>query len=254
MIMIKLPLFFLISFLTFAHDHVPAGDEKHVHAHDYQFDLRFFKKINSKINLMFELENIVHEKRNNETQIMAGGKYRVNSHFKIGAYLGSIWGMRHDEDWVKTQSPDWGWRNTSSRDEQFLVLESIWRDNYDLFRMFIGELRLRFFQTFRFDKQTLRIRPKISTTILKDGLAFCTLFIMHERYLPINYSSEDLYAYWTYLGLMFHPQASFDWGPFVSIGQEVWSPDDALIRKTTNDNWKSVEEAVRLGFNLNFYY
>lgn len=252
--MIKFLFLVFLSHFVLAHDHVPGSGESHTHVHDYQMNLRLFKRIHEKWNLMVELENITHEERNDELQILLGGKYRFSPKIKFGAYVGTNWGMRHDEDWIKKQAPDWGWRNTKSRDEQFVVLEAIAREDFELIRNLVAELRLRAFQTMRFDKQTIRLRPKLMTTFFKEGRSYCSLFFMHEIYIPMNYSSEDLYAQWTYVGILFHGKNRVDWGPFISIGKEVWSPDKKLLQKTTTDSWKVEEEAIRLGLNFNLYY
>lgn len=248
--MIKWIFMLFICAHVWGQDNIPDDSDS---VQDLRMNFRVFKKVED-INYMVELSNTIHEDRNDERWLLVGFKKRLYSNIKLGFYLGSVQGVRHDDDWVVSDGK-WKWRSSENRSETFAIGESTLRWSFVWWEwIWVGELRARYVINTEFSEQTLRLRPGVTTTLNNNGSAFVTLSLQHETYHPLNYGQVPIYGSWTYLGSLFHISNSFKAGPFLAVGYESWTDSDEFKQKVDEKDYEVREAGALLGANINYYF
>ena len=223
--MIKILLFFIISFSVFSHHHVEniAGSTEI----GYRSSLRIFKFTDT-INYMAEYSRSDIKRQNNYDTLELGGKYRLFRNLKIGLYY-----SRH----FKNQGERWN-------NEDFIISELSPRYllNFLPGERWVFEFRARYEHNLSVQQHNVKLRPGLTYFWFKDGNPFMNIFLQHEIYHALNYAGEGNLAHWTYLGSLFHYNDKFKWSPFISYVSE-------RLRAEGEFN----VDSFLLGLNLLFY-
>ncbi len=165
-------------------------------------------------------------------EVTLGSYYQLVDQLKVGVFYRRAYGIRHDEDWVSV-SGQWGWRETDSRGEDFLILDATPRVPLGFLgsENLVGELKTRFINNIYNHHQILFVRPGITYFWLKDDQAFMNFFLQYEMQFALNYGPQSITERWLYLGALYKASENFDVGIYNALKWETWGNHTAYTNK-----------------------
>lgn len=180
-----------------------------------------------------------------------GSYARVHPNLKLGVFYRAQTGARHDDDWTNPSPGVWGWRNTSQRAENVVVLDATPRANLTFLPgKWTGALKVRYEHNWFNNQNTLKLEPEVAWFWM-DGLTpRATVFLRHETYLPLNFSQASWYERWWYLAALWHasPKASF--GPSVALRDEQWTTSGDFRSAAPGASYRTVYRSLVWGVTL----
>lgn len=167
--------------------------------------------------------------------VMLGSYYRLLDNLKVGAFYRAEEGVRHDEDWVKTNG-SWGWVDTNGRVENELILDASPRAELSFLpgAHWVGELKTRYLYDFFDSDQYLIVRPGLTYFWLREGEPFINFFLQYELWFPLNFGEKTVYETWAYLGALYHLDDQVQLGAYGALKQQFWSSTAAYTALTGN--------------------
>ena len=240
---------FLCSLITLSlksslASHIPTIESNHKH---YQTDLRFWKK-HKQLKPLLEFQYRNQKDQSDYKSLRLGTKYRLSKHFKTGLYYRRSYGLRHDDDWV-VSNKKWFWTNTKERSEDILITEIEFLGLFPTKSQISYNFNLRYQYNTHNDHQTLKVRPGI-TYFANSKLA---IFLRYDLYLPLNFSEENIYERWAYLGLFYKLNNFMKVGPYISKGSQAWTTSKKFEDTHEIEKYTSTHKITRVGLALNFY-
>lgn len=214
----------LFPILGFAHDHAPAAPADGT---DKEISFRVFKKW-AKINWMADVFYSDRENEDLHKAITLGGKYRVHKNLKVGASVSRQFGNRHDDDWLVDESVTpkvWFWDDTKDRGETLVMIDAIPRMLLTFLpgERWVGEFRIRYVHNFFNSQNTIKLRPRLTYFMFRNGKPFINFFVQYENYFPLNYGEESIYEKWFYLGGIYHLNSWFKPGLYFAHKSLTWT-------------------------------
>jgi hypothetical protein len=181
-----------------------------------------------------------------ERRLLVGAYAQPWRNLRLGAFYQLQYGVRHDEDWVKTDV--WHWQDTGDRAEHLLVLDASPRVELAFLpgENWMGELKIRWAYSSFNHQQTLRLRPGLTYFWLREGQAFLSFFAQYEGYFPLNYGEKTLYETWAYLGAIYHVSPIVQLGGYGALRTEFWT-SPAAFTATTGRTWRVEADSTVLG-------
>lgn len=242
-------LFILVPLWAYAHDHAPS--EPH-HGTDTELNLRVFKKW-AQVNWLLDIKYANRDHEDNHKAFTLGGKYRLLTNLKVGAYVSRQFGNRHDNDWVLS-SGEWFWQKTDSRGETIAIVDIVPRALLDFLpgERWVGEFRVRYLNNFFNDQNTIKLRPRLTYFWFRNGKPFMNLFAQYEVYLPMDYGEKTIYEKWAYLGGIYHLNKWFKPGFYIAHKSMSWTSSDKALEKRPAQPYDVTHEAYVYGLNLIF--
>ena len=152
-------------------------------------------------------------------QYTLGWYYSFTENWKVGGFVRSAHGLRHDEDWHSVNGV-WQWNQSNGRDETFLIGDVTGK--FTVASNWVAELKTRYLYNAFNDNRTLLLRPGISYFWMDEGRLIANFFAQLELDFALNYGTQALPEKWLYLGALYHLNSNFDLGPFVSLGWQSW--------------------------------
>jgi hypothetical protein len=156
-------------------------------------------------------------------EVILGSYFQLWDQLRVGFFYRRAYGIRHDEDWVSV-SGRWGWRDSNTRGEDFLILDMTPRVSLDFMggENFVAELKTRFINNTYNHDQTLFVRPGLTYFWLKDDQAFMNFFLQYEMQFALNYGIQSVNERWLYLGALYKACSNFDLGIYNALKWETW--------------------------------
>lgn len=245
--MIKIVFFFFIFSLSAHADHGPVHNESGFESEEV---LRLFYTQND-FRYMLEIENSQKLEDQDEANFTLGFKYRLFQNLKVGLFYTKAYGQRYEEDWIKPAAANWQWRDTEKRGEDHFTLELSPR--YQFSSKLVGELRVSYvYNDFNSD-QTLKARPGLTYFLFNKGKPWFNFYLHHEVYQSLNFSKNDIYESWSYLGVQYFADESFLLGPYIATRKTRWAStktQEAILGNSYNGE----VNGFMLGFVANFYF
>jgi hypothetical protein len=162
----------------------------------------------------------------------AGSYYRVVPNLKVGAFYRLQSGARHNDDWVASgvASPDWVWRDTSSRYEQLLILDASPRfllpaPIVDSVLMVKTRWEYNFFN----NEQSMMIRPGFTRFVLRDRQPLLEIAVAYAVYLSLPFGETLIYSYAPYLELLYHLSPGLQLSIGVTAQTQVWTTSASVL-------------------------
>lgn len=157
-----------------------------------------------------------------------GSYWRAHENLKVGLFYRKQYGVRHDTDWVKGDTPGtWSWREVNFRGEDVLIADVTPR--MLLTDRLVGELKGRYELNTYEVLQTITLRPGLNYFWLREGEPFLNLTLQWEAYLPLNYGDSFLYEHWTYLGALFALNRTVQLGATLAYRHISWGTTRAFL-------------------------
>lgn len=246
--MTKIIIFFLLSTVVFAHDHIPHDDP---HDTDYELNLRYIKKLNP-FSYITDLKIRQQFQERKHLNLRTGYLKRFNKNFKYGAFLELQTGNRHDNDWI-AKGYDWVWYNSDNRVELLTTGDITYRKR--VARKLVFEIKNRLsYNTFN-ENTFARIRPGLNYFIIdKYKTPLWNILLQYEYYHPFNYGNTTPYEQWIYLSTLYHQTAYFKWGPMISHKKIHWEASESFKNKFPAEDYEVVNTATIYGLNFLFVY
>lgn len=157
--------------------------------------------------------------------ILLGGYYRFGANFRGGLFYKKQYGFRHDEDWVQDPVVSWKWLNTNNRAENLVIADLSPKimipflpgDAWSL------DFKTRFEHNFFNGNQNLRLMPTLTYYWIRDDKAFLNFYFQLDQALALNHGRDLIPERWTYLGLLYNLNASWQFGISAARKTLSWS-------------------------------
>lgn len=248
----KIFLILITSSLIWADHHVPVKSEEK--NNNPYIITRFFKKLSAEHSLVSTFE---YRKDNDRNVIQGEFSFRRNiSRFvQYGLDADISKGHRHDSDWVKETGDDWKWQDGEAEFGSSLFLK-LKRDFYISDKSFSASANIKTHNNWT--KTLLTLKPEFVLTYhhFSEGLHKFNIYLKNKIYIPFNYSDEDIYATWYYLGILFNYERNLKPFIFYAYKKQTWTPTDDFKKdhQAQSDQYKSESTLTYIGVGLNYYF
>lgn len=233
--------------------HVPASEEKN-NTNPF-FIGRAFKNINDQHKLV-ATAFIRKDDSRTIKGLEASLRRKVNKETYYGIESDITIGNRHDDNWEQNDSGDWYWSNKSSDVELGSSLFLKFKRQLRLLpgKTWVGELNFKTHNNWT--KTLLTLKPEASLTYIhfEEGKPIYNLFTKLKFYIPLNYSNEDIYAKWIYIGTLYHYTKNLKPTFFFATKKETWTNSKDFDKIHPGENYTQKSTLSYIGLGLNYYF
>ncbi|MEK6796445.1 MAG: hypothetical protein AABZ39_16830 [Spirochaetota bacterium] len=196
-------------------------------------------------------------------ELTAGSYLRVIDWLTLGAFYRLQFGATHNNDWIWPSTLEWYWQDTASRPEHVLIGDITFRLPLDFIPgSWRFELKAQYQHTFYYDSYSwyqrwftlsvLRVRPGVSWFILREGSPFIDLTLQFDGYIPLNFDPKPFYAWYIYLGMLWHATEHIAFGPTVAFINKTWATSLEYTRASPGSTYEVYHRAVSIGLTVIF--
>ncbi len=248
--MIKLILLTLClgSLTTLAQDNEPS---KRSHA-IYSGKLTILKSLNldqtHRLKLKLAIEAGSTYTNSDHTSILAGTYYTLPYKQRLGVFISSHTGTRHNDDWNIKQG-NWSWKDTSKRSETILHLTHTIKKRLSSLPL-IYELASEIQHNTFNEQNSLLLGPSIHYFHLEDGLPHLSTRVKLPVYFALNFGEEKIYKYGIYLAEIYHYTKKVSIALNYEFLVERWSTSDDFDRLNPNESYMSEEETNKFSVEI----
>lgn len=216
---------------------------------EYGSHLRGFFKYQKKLTGLFDLAYRDELDERRLFSFRLGSYYKLHKNLKLGAFYERQYGKRHDEDWKKSDpaTNSWDWVDTKSRGENLFIFDLTPRYSWG---DYLAEIKLRYETNRSNSNSTLKVRPGISYFWFKDGIPFMSFFTQYEMYYALNFSDEQIYEKWLYLGALHHYHKHVKWGGYVAKRTVRWTDYPGFREQIPQTSYRNKVSTTVLGLLL----
>lgn len=249
----KIFLILITSSLVIA-GHLPSTTEKK----DFNPYLisRFFKTINNEHTIVTTIDYRKDDDRNTFSGEISLRR-NISRFVQYGLEVDLTDGLRHDEDWVikNKESGDWQWKEGDLEFGSTLFLK-LKRDFYISERTFSVSANIKTHNNWT--NTLLTLKPEFNLTYhhFNNGVHKFNIYLKNTYYIPFNYSDEDIYTTWYYLGYVHNYSKQLKPAFFIAIKDQTWTPSDKYkeTHPLESEQYKVKSTLSYIGIALNFYY
>lgn len=244
----KIFLLMIMTSFCLADHHVPTGREKD-NFNPY-LQTRIFKTIDNFHSLALMLET-----RQDADRSVYGGELsfrrNISRYVQYGIEGDFFYGLRHDDSWKKQgDSTDWKWddKNSDLGTTLFLKLK---RDFYIYKKTFSASLNFKTHNNW--SRTLLTLKPELTITYhhFNNGAHKFNLYFKNKYYIPLNYSDEDVYATWYYLGALYNYKKNLMPYFFIALKEQTWTATDDFKESHDGEGFKEKSTLTYVGIGLN---
>ncbi|EQC47746.1 hypothetical protein M900_A0238 [Bacteriovorax sp. Seq25_V] len=233
--------------------HFPEGNEKQ-DGNPY-FITRLFKTIDETHSIVTTVDLRKEDKRN-EGNANISLRRNVSRFVQYGFEADLNYGHRHDNDWQQnTSTGNWSWKKSSENidfgSSLFLKLR---RDISIKEKLFTGSVNLKTHNNWT--KTLLTLKPELILTYhhFDAGAHKYNIYFKNSYYIPLNYSSKDIYISWYYLGWMFNYSKQVKPFAFIAYKDQTWTKSKDFKRAHPDENYELSSKFSYLGVGFNYYF
>lgn len=246
--MIKRIIFALLIASSTLAEHAPSSEKKNFNPYGI---FRVFKKLDHKHTLMGQT---LYRKDNDRNVFGAELSYRrkVSKHIQYGIEADIYSGIRHDNDWIK-ENGSWKWKDEGTEFGASLFLK-FKRGLYFLpGTNWIGEINLKTHNNLT--ETLLSLKPEFKLTYIhfENGKPLYNIYTKFKYYVPLNYSSKDIYGKWLYLGTMLHWKKNLKPFIFLAYSSVSWTKSEEFENSHLDEDYDAESKLSHIGIGLNYY-
>ncbi len=233
--------------------HIPQGQEKR-DGNPY-FISRFFKKIDNIHTIATTVEYRKEDSRNEATTILSLRR-NVSRFVQYGFEADFNYGHRHDNDWqLSSETGTWAWKKSSENLDFGSSLFLKLRRDFTLGeKLFSASLNVKTHNNWT--KTLLTLKPEATITYhhFSGGEHKYNIYFKNSYYIPLNYSSEDIYLKWYYLGWIFNYSKQVKPFAFIAYKEQVWTKSKDFKLNHPEENYSQESKLTYLGIGFNYYF
>lgn len=161
---------------------------------------------------------------NNKSSSLArfGIYHKLSRTHKWGVFLRNQQGMRHSDDWIRAETGEWKWDDTSDRSEQVATLAYRLSYRFGSTPLHV-RLQTEIEKNFWNHNERVIMRPSFNYFIFsQQGVEF-SLHYAPSVYYALNFEREHLYKTGHYLALLYHISRRYQVGLNYQQIRERWS-------------------------------
>lgn len=243
----KIFLVLITSSIVLA-SHIPeTSEEKNLNPN---LIARFFKDISPEHTLVSKIEY----RKDNDRNVGIGEvslRRNISRFVQYGLETDVSKGLRHDEDWDLVNGK-WKWRDGELEFSSALFLK-LKRDFYIGEKTFTASVNIK--TQNNWTKTLLTLKPEFVLTYhhFNEGIHKFNIYIKSTYYIPFNYSDEDIYASWYYVGFMHNYSKKIKPFIFYAIKEQTWTATDKY-KEEQLEEYKSKSTLSYVGLGLNYYF
>lgn len=228
--------------------HIPqAREEKDFNPY---FVGRFFKDISSEHSLVTSLEY----RKDNDRNVFIGEaslRRNISRYVQYGLESDISKGVRHDEDWIKSKG-NWEWQDGGLEFSSTLFLK-LKRDFYLNQKTFSASVNIK--TQNNWTKTLLTLKPEAIFTYhhFSKGIHKFNIYLKNSYYIPFNYSDEDIYATWYYIGYMHNYSKKIKPFIFFAVKEQTWTATDKF-KEEHLEAYTSKSSLSYIGIGFNYYF
>jgi hypothetical protein len=178
---------------------------------------------------------------------------KVSKHVQYGIEGDVKSGIRHDDDWI-IPNGTWEWEDESSTEFGTTLFLKFKKGLYFLpGTNWIGEINLKTHNNWTETLLTLKPEATLTYVHFANGKPLYNIYTKLQYYIPLNYSTEDIYQKWLYLGTMLHWKKNLRPFVFIALKDETWTRSEAFEQGHLNADYKATSELSYIGIGLNYY-
>jgi hypothetical protein len=229
--------------------YVPASEKSDMNPYGV---FRLFKKIDDKHKAV----SSVFYRKDDDRNVFGADlslRRKVNKYVQYGIEADLRSGIRHDDDWI-VENGSWKWEDESDLELGTSLFLKFKRGLYFLpGTNWVGEINLKTHNNWSETLLTLKPELKLTYIHFKDGKPLYNIYTKYQSYVPLNYSSEDIYQRWLYIGTMLHWKKKLKPFIFVALNKATWTKSEEIEKQKPNQDYKADSELSYLGIGLNYY-
>ena len=206
-------------------------------------EVRFFW-LKKSFQHMLEIKQGEWEDDVNFLSFKAGSRYRLSKNLKLGVFLQRSYGLRHDDDWVKTTQ--WQWRDRKSQGQDILIVDSSYKNFLNSKMTY--ELRAAVEKNVTVGRDFFKPRIGLSYFLPKSHL-----ILSHELSIPLEKRDQLIQENWTYLIYSYHYSQTLSFGPLIGRRSVTWESSESF-KNVTGDKYKLDETNYHAGLNLTCHF
>lgn len=237
------------SFSTLASYYVPASEKKDFNPYGV---FRVFKKVDQKHKFVSSF----FYRKDNDRNVMGADfslRRKVSKNIQYGIEADIRSGIRHDNDWI-LENGSWVWKDEKDAEFGASLFLKFKKGLYFLpGTNWVGEINFKTHNNW--SETLLSLKPEASLTYIhfENGKPLYNIYTKYQAYIPLNYSSEDIYSKWLYIGSMLHWKKNMKPFIFVALKKETWTKSEEIEKAKPNQDYKSESELSYIGIGLNYY-
>lgn len=226
--------YLIVSFLfLIASAHVDAGKIPLDHSGDeFKIQTTIYKKISPNKVFLISLENFNRLEKRKTQSFYFELSNKLNAHLNL--YLGyeKKYGERFDEDWVKV-TDGWSWNDTQSRGVNWWYLGFNYKTKLEILpgKNWRFNIKSGFKYNFLNSQNTFQLNPSFTFFEYKDAKLYRSYFWQTDMFYGLNFAKNNIYRWYSYLGVMFHLKPGIAIGGFVGKSFYRWFSTEVIETK-----------------------
>lgn len=209
-----------------------------------------YKKLATNDLLLVSFENFNRLEKRKTQSFYFELNHDFNPNFSVYGSYEKKYGERFDQDWIKV-SDGWEWADTQSRGVNwgyagvkykeklgFLPGEN-WRFNIQ------AGLKYNFLNS----QNTFQLNPSFTFFEYKDAKLYRSFFWQTDMFYGLNFAKNNIYRWYSYLGVMFHVKPDLAIGGFLGKSFYRWFSTDWIESKIKN-SYESTNRSNIVGLRI----
>lgn len=225
-------ILFLTPLLAIA-DHEPESSNYT----SKNISLRFFKKLANQ-TLLLDIES-GESYNQTSSKIKIGSYYKIKDGQKLGYFISSNTGLRHTDDWIKTNStPSWKWKDSSQRREEIIHLSYANRfvPYFDMPLVLDTKAEIQY-NLFNNESQVI-LKPSANYFFLKSSIPKYSVHFTTPVQVPLNFEENTINRIGYYLSGIYHYSSRFQIALNYEFYSEIWTDSEDTKELHPDDSYE----------------